>query len=66
MKQTTVRKTQDIQDYESRWGAMWNTQFAYELGCDVLHRYLIAEEKLDNRDKLLKEKKFYESLNKLN
>jgi len=51
-------------DYESKWGPLWCTQFAYELGCDLLHRSLIAEKKNDDRDKLLKEKSFYESINK--
>ncbi len=64
--QTTIRKTTDIIEYEKRWGAMWTTQFAYELGCDMLDRMLIEEVKEERKDKLLKEKQYYESLKKIN
>lgn len=64
--QTTVRKTPDIMEYEKRWGAMWVTQFAYELGCDLFHRMLIEEAKEENAPKLLEDRLFYDSLKKIN
>lgn len=66
MSQTIVRKTPDILNMRNRWGTLFNYQEAFEIGCDLLERYLIAMVKIDKTDKLLKERKFYDSLKKTN
>ena len=65
-KITTVRTTPDIDRIKNKFGDLLVYQEAFEIGCDVLERYLIAMSKEDRRDKTLLDRKFYNSLKKIN
>jgi hypothetical protein len=65
-KTTTVRITSDIDRIKNKFGNLLVYQEAFEIGCDVLERYLIVMSKEDRRDKTLLDRKFYNSLKILN
>ena len=65
MKTTTVRITPDIVRQRQRWGDLLILQEAFEVGCDLIERNLMAMEKNDMKPKLLIKRNYYDSLEKV-
>ena len=66
MPNTTVRTTPDIERIKQRFGDLLVYQEAFEMGCDLLARHLEEIEREENNAKLLEQRKFYDSLEKVN